>query len=195
MTSILDDDAYQIYMAVRAVTQVLRTQDTGRWKALGLTTQQLDVLLILVDLGGAAIRDITWRMGLSHSTVSGIVDRLELRGLVERWPDPKDHRSMQVDLTRRARKLLSENVLLPVYAPIVTALAGASREQRDTIVAGVTTLGKLLEHQRLRDLRQRYYERKAAAERPPTKDVSPGRRGGRPAGFDVRGKNQPHRKR
>ena len=44
-------------------------------------------------------------LGLEKSTVSGLVDRAEARGLVERSASPEDARGVHVSLTSRGRRL------------------------------------------------------------------------------------------
>ena len=76
------------------------------------------------------------------STVTGIVDRLEAGGLVERRPDPTDRRVKALVVTRQGvllRQQLVERLLAD--APPVASLSRAERDQLRTllhkIVAGV----------------------------------------------------------
>ncbi|MER5768249.1 MarR family winged helix-turn-helix transcriptional regulator [Streptomyces sp. NPDC001985] len=56
-----------------------------------LTGAQAKVLGLL-SMGPTPMRQIAQKMKCEPSNVTGIVDRLELRGLVERRPDPHDRR-------------------------------------------------------------------------------------------------------
>ncbi|SDK58712.1 MarR family winged helix-turn-helix transcriptional regulator [Streptomyces indicus] len=66
-------------------------------------------LLALLTLEPLPMRQIAVRLKCEPSNVTGIVDRLEARGLVERRPDPQDRRVKLAAVTdegrRTARKL------------------------------------------------------------------------------------------
>lgn len=47
-------------------------------------------------------------LGLDKSSVTGLIDRAELRGLVSRSPSTSDRRATLVGLTKRGRALVSE---------------------------------------------------------------------------------------
>ena len=47
---------------------------------------------VLVHSEGISLRALSKELGLAHSTVSGIVDRLEKRGMVVRQTDEADRR-------------------------------------------------------------------------------------------------------
>ncbi|HTZ64807.1 MAG TPA: MarR family transcriptional regulator [Solirubrobacteraceae bacterium] len=55
-----------------------------------------------------AINELAMLLGLDKSSVSGLVDRAESRGLVRRIPSTVDRRSVLVDLTEDGRTLVRE---------------------------------------------------------------------------------------
>ncbi|WP_431951090.1 MarR family winged helix-turn-helix transcriptional regulator [Nocardia lijiangensis] len=57
----------------------------------GLTPQQAKALIVL-DEAPLPMRRVAERLGAEPSNLTGIVDRLENRGLVERRPEPNDRR-------------------------------------------------------------------------------------------------------
>jgi DNA-binding MarR family transcriptional regulator len=61
-------------------------------------------------------------LGLDKSSVTGLVERAERRGLVERAPSPADRRAVLVRLTGEGRTLVSAAAEL--FAADVTALLG-----------------------------------------------------------------------
>lgn len=71
----------------------------------GLTMSQARVLLHLLIEDELTQSDIARRMDVGTVTVGGLVDRLEVRGLVERRSDPVDRRAKRVCLTEAARPL------------------------------------------------------------------------------------------
>ncbi|WP_344518028.1 MarR family winged helix-turn-helix transcriptional regulator, partial [Streptomyces paradoxus] len=70
----------------------------------GLTPQQVKVL---IALEGAALpmRRIAERLGAEPSNLTGIVDKLETRGLLERQPDPGDRRVKILAITDTGREM------------------------------------------------------------------------------------------
>jgi DNA-binding MarR family transcriptional regulator len=50
-------------------------------------------------------RELTRELLVTAGNVTGLVDRLEARGLVERRPVPEDRRAMRVALTGRGRRV------------------------------------------------------------------------------------------
>jgi DNA-binding MarR family transcriptional regulator len=84
-------------------------------------------------------------MGLAHSTVSGIVDRLEQRDLVRRVPRRDDRRFVSIELTASVQKWLIDALPASRLGPLATAMDNATVSQREAIVGGVETLRRLLE--------------------------------------------------
>ena len=69
-------------------------------------------------------------------TLSGILDRLEKRGLVERYPDPNDSRAKLARLTGEGSSLVrtARHVGRELYE---NALGGLSEAERDRLAAGL----------------------------------------------------------
>ncbi|MFE6197801.1 MarR family winged helix-turn-helix transcriptional regulator [Streptomyces sp. NPDC057838] len=61
----------------------------------------------LQEEGGCRATDLAAHYALDKSTVSRQVAALERAGLVERRPDPRDHRVQVLDLTRAGRRVLA----------------------------------------------------------------------------------------
>jgi DNA-binding MarR family transcriptional regulator len=111
----------------------------------GLTPPQVSVLKALVEHEGLSLKDLSARLGLAHSTVSGIVDRLEQRGLVRRRTSPVDRRCTRIEPTAMVKTWVKTAAALHHPAMLVEALYRASPEERGVIRAGLTKLRDLLE--------------------------------------------------
>lgn len=70
----------------------------------GLSIPQLDVLRRLRE-GPSPMRRLAVQMNCEASNLTGLVDRLESRGLVERQPHPEDRRVKCVGLTEAGEQL------------------------------------------------------------------------------------------
>ena len=73
--------------------------------ALGITYPQYLVLSALAEEDGRTITGIADRLALEPSTITPLVKRLELAGLVSRRRNPGDERQVQVTLTAKGRDL------------------------------------------------------------------------------------------
>ena len=72
-----------------------------------LSLTQLRVLAILRDRH-ASMSDLATYLGLDKSTISGLVDRAEKRGLLQRAPNPLDGRGVDVALTAEGIELAEQ---------------------------------------------------------------------------------------
>ena len=71
----------------------------------GLSVAQLDVVRRLLANGPTRMSRLAERMNCEASNLTGLVDRLESRGLVERRPDPDDRRVRVLALTPAGEEL------------------------------------------------------------------------------------------
>ena len=68
-------------------------------RELGLTPAQFDIVATLGNTSGMPFRELGERTLITKGTLTGVVDRLEARGLVERVASDVDRRSVTVRLT------------------------------------------------------------------------------------------------
>lgn len=93
-----------------------------------LSLTQLRVLGILRDRR-PRVTDLAARLGLDKSTLSGLIDRAERRGLLARGKSPDDGRVVEVFLTDAGREL-SERLYGEVRAALAPSLERLEPEQR-----------------------------------------------------------------
>jgi len=103
-----------------ALIQLLRTAEVlwnssrvlfGQW---GLSPSQFNILNVLTDQPeGLSQTELSRLLIMHRSNVTGLVDRLEERGLVQRREDTEDRRAYRVVLSAEGRKLIGE--ILPYY--------------------------------------------------------------------------------
>jgi DNA-binding MarR family transcriptional regulator len=74
----------------------------------GITPAQYQLLLAVRGHPGGAptVRDVAEHLLLRHHSVVGLIDRAEAAGLVERQPDPDDHRVVRLRLTASGARVL-----------------------------------------------------------------------------------------
>src|ERR1700733_813074 len=91
-----------------------------------LSLTQLRVLAILRDRQ-ASMTDLATYLGLDKSTISGLVDRAEKRGLLRRTQNPLDGRGVDVALTARGVELAARGAATVAHAlsPLTKTLSAA----------------------------------------------------------------------
>jgi MarR family transcriptional regulator, organic hydroperoxide resistance regulator len=98
----------------------------------------------LVSRGPMMLTELSRTLGMSHSTASGIVDRLASRGLLQRTRDAADKRRTRIVVTDKVTRYVRELEAGPA-ARLATALAAATPEQRRGIANGLELLRDLLD--------------------------------------------------
>jgi DNA-binding MarR family transcriptional regulator len=104
----------------QALLQLLRTAETlwnssrvffAQWD---LSPSQFNILNVLhTEPEGLTQIELSRLLIMHRSNVTGLVDRLEQRGLIQRKDNPDDRRAYRVVLTAGGRKLIEK--ILPVY--------------------------------------------------------------------------------
>jgi DNA-binding MarR family transcriptional regulator len=95
---------------VAAIRRIIRAIDIHSRRLVaehGLTGPQLATLREVARLDGASAGALARAVNLSHPTVTGILDRLEKRGLVSRLRSGTDRRSVNVYISDTGRALLT----------------------------------------------------------------------------------------
>ncbi len=138
-------EAEEITTTVRVLYRLLCRSFDPEIARSGLTVPQVNALEALTREDGLSLKELSGRMALSHSTVSGIVDRLERRGLVGRRTDERDRRYSRIFLSQKVKEYVREEVPSRTLGPVIKALERASAEERAQALAGIRTLRHLSE--------------------------------------------------
>lgn len=110
-----------------------------------LTFPQRMVIGILARFNNLSVKQLSEKMELSHSTISGIIDRLERKGLVARFQDPEDRRFTKVILSEEVKQRMEEKRSQNMFSGVVSAFKNASQEEQLKILTGLSTLRQLLD--------------------------------------------------
>lgn len=97
-----------------------------------ITPPQLFVLSCLQSQDGQRVRELADRVCLDASSLTGLLDRTERIGLVERRSDPEDRRALRIHLTEAGRERVAD--LAPVIEELTERVQaeffeGYTREQ------------------------------------------------------------------
>ena len=104
-----------------------------RLAEFGVTPGQYGILNCLWSQGSATPKEIAQTLRLENSTVSGMLDKLQKRGLVTRVLDPNDRRSIRVEASE-AGKAIREDVLRTVDELNQAVLAPFTAQQRQQLL-------------------------------------------------------------
>jgi DNA-binding MarR family transcriptional regulator len=141
----LQKQARQLETQLNLIQRHVRQTLQAEFARGQLTGPQRLVMQAVVESGkGLSLKQLSHSVSLAHSTVSGIVDRLERAGMLARATDPTDGRITRLIPSRAVREFLSVRMPELTVHPLVEALSRATRAERDSIETGVDTLARLL---------------------------------------------------
>ena len=106
-----------------------------------VTPVQYGILACLWNNDAQAPGQIAASLNLDSSTITGILDRMENKGLLKRTPDPNDRRALKVVLTATGRAL-QEPIDKTIQKANEEVMAGLSAEEQDTLIALLSRLWK-----------------------------------------------------
>jgi DNA-binding MarR family transcriptional regulator len=134
------DEAREIVGLFRSLRRHLVRGSRAELARSGLTAAQVSVISLLGTNGAMTLGELSRELELSHSTVSGIVDRLQAKDLVDRKPSPDDRRYVQISL---AQHVASQAPALADDGPIgrlEAVLKAATADDRRSIREGLALL-------------------------------------------------------
>jgi DNA-binding MarR family transcriptional regulator len=102
-------------------------------KEHGLTSQQGQLLCVLMAQS-YGMGELGAVLGLAKSSLTGLVDRSERNGLVQREQDANDTRAVRVTLTARGRELVEE-FYTQTSRKVEKLPVGLSAAERDTLAS------------------------------------------------------------
>jgi DNA-binding MarR family transcriptional regulator len=128
------DRCHEVVTALRRIIQASDLHSKHLFKISGLTSPQVIVLQSIRDLGEVTTGQVSQRVNLSQGTVTSILDRLESRGLIERYRSIADRRVVHARLTKRGRAVLRKAPPL-LHERFIKAFAALSPSQQERIVS------------------------------------------------------------
>jgi len=94
---------------IRRVFQLVNEQSKLAEKETGITGPQLWAIKTIAEFAPIKGADLARRMYLHPTTIVGIVDRLEARGLVTRTRSTVDRRIVELELTSAGKELVANS--------------------------------------------------------------------------------------
>jgi DNA-binding MarR family transcriptional regulator len=137
--------AAEIDRDLRAVRQILRRPVEAEIARGQLTGPQKSTMAVLFRSDGLSLKDLSRELGLAHSTVSGIVDRLAKRGFVKRQAGETDRRLTKIAVADHVREYMRSTWPSLELNPLTEALRAATPAEGQQVLQGIRTLRRLLQ--------------------------------------------------
>ncbi|MDP4094068.1 MAG: MarR family transcriptional regulator [Bacillota bacterium] len=136
---------YSIELArlCKDIMNLVRHKMTKEFIEMGITAPQGMVIGILSKFGKVKVSEISEKLGMTNSTVSGILDRLEKQNIIERIRSEEDKRVVYVNLTEEFNKKHRDfhKKAEDIFSDIVRK---GTPEDIERIMTGLSALKKLL---------------------------------------------------
>ena len=142
------DHVKEIVWLIRRLMQGSYMYNKELNKRYQISAPQLSSLLALYENGPLPPSQIAKYIMVNSSTVTGIIDRLEQKGLVQRSRISTDRRVITVTLTDKGREL-AEHAPPPIQEKIVEGLQKLPPHEIEKIVQALTKLTYMLDVQDL----------------------------------------------
>ena len=119
----------EVLRAVADLVSLLEPRLLSLWQDVGMTLSQRRLLRRLRDEPRSA-GHVAASLGISPSSLTRMLTRLEERGLIERTPDLVDRRRILVELTNAGRRTLEDHRIFAGGALAMAAESLSATQQR-----------------------------------------------------------------
>lgn len=136
----------QVIGILKQLKDSIKTNMHQGFRDMQLTAPQGMLMGILAHEGNMKISDLSEKLGLSNSTVSGIIDRLESQKLVERIRSTEDRRVVYVNVSEEFKKNSRER-FKKIEEMFEAMMSKATPEELEKIIEGMQTLKNVIDRQ------------------------------------------------
>ncbi|WKV10297.1 MarR family transcriptional regulator [Thermoanaerobacterium sp. CMT5567-10] len=138
------NERIDVLKTLKFIMNMIHKSMEDEFRELNITGPQGMIIGILMRHKKMKISDLSEKMGLTSSTVSGIIDRLEKQGMVKRERSSDDRRVVYVSIDEEFREK-SKEVFKKIEDKFRDMMNKATKEEHDEIVKGLNTLKRLIE--------------------------------------------------
>ena len=135
-----EGDALRLADALNAIATLYQFRSLNERLYGKLTVSQSYCLRLIYFEGPRTMSELAAALGVRLSTITGVVDQLEQKGLVVRVQHPKDRRSLRVGLTPEGRSLYgaAHQAFLSHLEPLFEKRTQGEREKLLSFLADAT---------------------------------------------------------
>ena len=142
----LPESTRRVIWLLRKLVQASEMYSKYLQKNYGVTQHQLACLLALFDSGPLPESKLAQTILVKPSTITGIIDRLEQKGLVARERSARDRRIVTIKLTDTGNGLVKQ-APPPIQKAIINGLKKLSEQENIKVVKSLEKLVSMLEEE------------------------------------------------
>jgi len=139
----------EIMQSLRRIFKAVQDYSHEVSEKFGITGPQLWALKTIFENESLSLSDLSERMYLHPSTITGVIDRLEKKGYVIRNRDKVDRRVIYVQLTAEGKRL-AKRAPSPAQGKMIYGLKNLKKGELNLIYDSVQKLVKIMEAQNLK---------------------------------------------
>jgi MarR family transcriptional regulator, organic hydroperoxide resistance regulator len=145
----LDITISEIMQSLRRIFKAIHNYSSDVSDKFGITGPQLWTLNTISKNEGLPLGELSEKMYLRPSTITGLVDRLEKRGYVVRDRDQKDRRVVKILLTPKGKALV-KRAPNPIQGKMIYGLRSLNRGELRSIYDSIQKLVEIMEAQNVK---------------------------------------------
>ena len=134
----------EIMQSLRRILKAIHDYSSEVSDKFGITGPQLWALNTIFKNTGLPLGELSKKMYLRPSTITGLVDRLEKRGYVARVRDQRDRRVIKILLTSKGKRL-AERGSNPIQGKMIYGLTGLTDGELRSIYGSIQKLVEIME--------------------------------------------------
>lgn len=136
----------EIMQSLRRIFKAIQVYFQAISKKYKITGPQLWALKTISAHGSLSLGDLSKKMYLHPSTISGVVDRLEKKGFVVRDRGREDRRVVKVQLTPQGKRIVAK-APNPIQGKMIYGLNKLKKKELSSIYDAVKKLVEIAEAQ------------------------------------------------
>jgi MarR family transcriptional regulator, organic hydroperoxide resistance regulator len=137
------NESMEVITLIKEVMSLMKQSMSKGFENEGMTMPQGMVIGTLSRLGKMKINELSKHLGLSNSTISGIIDRLEKQETVERIRSDEDKRVVYVSLSAKFESQ-HQNFHKKMEESVRNIMNKGTPEEKHKIIEGFAMLKELL---------------------------------------------------
>jgi MarR family transcriptional regulator, organic hydroperoxide resistance regulator len=139
----------EIMQSLRRIFKAIQDYSYRVSDNFGVTGPQLWALKTISKNEGLPLGELSKRMYLHPSTITGLIDRLEKKGYAERDRDQRDRRVVKILLTPEGKRLV-KRAPNPIQGKMIYGLKKLNRKKLNSIYDSVQKLVEIMEAQNVK---------------------------------------------